>query len=195
MLADVFTYLLQALAYQGIFVVAWVAIALTHILSSRYNRLFGGVLEYRSDRIPAFNPCGLGAWFLAAALGRVSEPRGLLLQLDDYRRRYAQYRSDPDLQALHAALPFIVVWDDHELHNDWDTSVFTDEPGRFEAASRAWFEYQPVWPTDGTRIHRSFRWGRLGELFVLDSRQHRTPSIGVSQVPPTFHAQIVPDVL
>jgi purine-cytosine permease-like protein len=69
MLADVFTWLLQALAYQGIFVVAWVAIALTHILSSRYDRLFGGAVEYRSDRIPAFNPCGLAAWFVGAAVG------------------------------------------------------------------------------------------------------------------------------
>jgi len=69
MLADVFAYLLQALAYQGIFVVAWVAIALTHILSSRYDRLFGGVVEVRGDRIPAFNPCGLAAWFAGAAIG------------------------------------------------------------------------------------------------------------------------------
>lgn len=76
MLADVFAYLLQSLAYQGIFVVAWVAIALTHILSSRYDRLFGGVVEYRSDRIPAFNPCGLAAWFGAAAIGLVLQQMG-----------------------------------------------------------------------------------------------------------------------
>jgi hypothetical protein len=76
MLADVFAYLLQSLAYQGIFVVAWVAIALTHILSSRYDSLFGGVVEYRSDRIPAFNPCGLAAWFSAAAIGLVLQQMG-----------------------------------------------------------------------------------------------------------------------
>lgn len=69
MLANVFHYILQALAYQGIFVVAWVGIALSHILSGTYNRLFGATIEYRADRIPAFNPCGLVAWFGATALG------------------------------------------------------------------------------------------------------------------------------
>ncbi|MBN8944076.1 MAG: allantoin permease [Rhizobiales bacterium] len=71
MLANVFHYILQALAYQGIFVVAWVGIALTHILSGKYDRLFGAAIEYRADRVPAFNPCGLIAWFGATALGVV----------------------------------------------------------------------------------------------------------------------------
>lgn len=69
MLADVFSYLLQALAYQGIFVVAWVAVALAHIFSDRYERLAGGTIEYRSSHVPAFNPCGLVAWFGATAIG------------------------------------------------------------------------------------------------------------------------------
>ncbi|MGO4834242.1 allantoin permease, partial [Rhizobiaceae sp. 2RAB30] len=69
MLADVFSYLLQALAYQGIFVVAWVAVAMAHILSDRYDRLAGGSLEYRSGYVPSFNPLGLTAWFAAAAIG------------------------------------------------------------------------------------------------------------------------------
>lgn len=69
MLADVFSYLLQALAYQGIFVVAWVAIALAHIFSDRYQRLAGDTIEYRSSHVPAFNPLGLTAWFVAAATG------------------------------------------------------------------------------------------------------------------------------
>ncbi|KAB2674733.1 purine-cytosine permease family protein [Brucella tritici] len=69
MLADVFAYLLQALAYQGIFVVAWVAVAMAHILSDRYDRLSGGTVEYRSEQVPALNPLGLTAWFGAAAIG------------------------------------------------------------------------------------------------------------------------------
>ena len=69
MLADVFAYLLQALAYQGIFVVAWVAVAMAHIMSDRYDRLAGGAVEYRSAFVPAFNPLGLVAWFGAAAIG------------------------------------------------------------------------------------------------------------------------------
>jgi purine-cytosine permease-like protein len=67
MLADVFSYILQALAYQGIFVVAWVAIALGHILMARDDQ----PAEHRSDRVPAFNPSGLIAWFAAAAVGIV----------------------------------------------------------------------------------------------------------------------------
>ncbi len=67
MRADVFAYILQALAYQGVFVTAWVAIALTHILSPAYGRLFGERIEL--ERVPAFNPCGLAAWFGGAGLG------------------------------------------------------------------------------------------------------------------------------
>ena len=51
MMADVFAYLLQALAYQGIFVVAWVAVAVAHILSDRYDQLSGGTIEYRSSHV------------------------------------------------------------------------------------------------------------------------------------------------
>ncbi|MGE8067995.1 purine-cytosine permease family protein [Pseudomonas sp. NPDC089569] len=66
---NVFEYILQALAYQSIFIVAWVAIALAHIFSPRYNQLFQDRIEYQVDRVSAFNPCGLGAWFFAAAAG------------------------------------------------------------------------------------------------------------------------------
>jgi len=97
--------------------------------------------------------------------------------LDQYRTKYRHYRSDPDLRAAHAAHPWAIVWDDHELHNDWDRTVLSEDPARFTAASRAWFEYQPVWPVDGTRIHRSFRWGRLGVIFMLDSRQYRDAAV------------------
>ncbi len=69
MLADVFAYLLQALAYQGIFVVAWVAVAMAHILGDRYSRFVSDVIEYRASHVPTFNPLGLAAWFCGAALG------------------------------------------------------------------------------------------------------------------------------
>lgn len=66
---NVFEYILQALAYQSIFIVAWVAIALAHIFSPKYTQLFEGKIEYELERVSALNPCGLGAWFLAAGLG------------------------------------------------------------------------------------------------------------------------------
>jgi hypothetical protein len=69
MLTNVFSFILQALAYQGIFVVAWVAIAVTHILSPHYGEIFGAQIEYRRERVVAFNPCGLIAWLASSAIG------------------------------------------------------------------------------------------------------------------------------
>ncbi len=71
MLVDVFAYLLQALAYQGVFVVAWVAIALTHILHPRRVQIFDEVPEIRSAKLPAFDASGLVAWLVAAIVGIV----------------------------------------------------------------------------------------------------------------------------
>jgi hypothetical protein len=71
MLMNVFDYILQALAYQGIFVVAWVAIALAHIFSPKYDQLFNGHVECDPERVTSFNPCGLIAWFSGAGLGIV----------------------------------------------------------------------------------------------------------------------------
>ena len=72
MMADVFSYILQALAYQGVFVVAWVGIALSHILSKTYKERFSGHVELDNAYIPAFNPCGLIAWVGAAVIGIVT---------------------------------------------------------------------------------------------------------------------------
>lgn len=69
MLANVFSYLLQALAYQGIFVVAWVAVAMAHIMIDRYSTLVGNEIEYRASHVPSFNPLGIASWFIAAAVG------------------------------------------------------------------------------------------------------------------------------
>ncbi|MFC3282531.1 purine-cytosine permease family protein [Litchfieldella rifensis] len=71
MMADVFSYILQALAYQGVFVVAWVGVALAHILSRTYQQRFNGHVELDNAYIPAYNPCGLIAWCLATAVGMV----------------------------------------------------------------------------------------------------------------------------
>ena len=95
--------------------------------------------------------------------------------LDSYRAKYRLYRSDPDLRAAHAAHPFAPIWDDHEVANDYNRTTLIDEPDRAAAAYRAWFEYQPVMRTDGDRIHRGARWGRLVDLALLDTRQYRDP--------------------
>jgi alkaline phosphatase D len=98
--------------------------------------------------------------------------------LERYRQRYRLYRSDPDLQAAHAAHPFVVTWDDHEVANDHTRRYLADHPDRAAAAHQAWFEYMPVWPISGTRIHRELRWGDLADLFVLDARQYRDEPLG-----------------
>lgn len=71
MLADVFAYILQALAYQGIFVVAWVAIALTHIRSRTYEQIVGAEPLYHRSQVPAVNAGGLAAWLIGSAVGLI----------------------------------------------------------------------------------------------------------------------------
>ncbi len=66
---DVFSYILAALNYQGIFVTAWVGIAVTHVLSGSYRRMFGDRVYYHFHDVPRFNPAGLTAWFVAAGTG------------------------------------------------------------------------------------------------------------------------------
>lgn len=101
-----------------------------------------------------------------------SDPIGEAQTYEQYRDKYRLYRSDPDLQDAHAAHPMVVTWDDHEVMNDYYGG---SAPARQSAAYRAWFEHMPVFPVDGqaNRIHRSLPWGRLADLFVLDTRQHR----------------------
>jgi alkaline phosphatase D len=106
--------------------------------------------------------------------------------LDGYRARYALYRSDPLLQAAHAACPWIVIWDDHEVDNDYAGPQASDlAPGfaaRRAAAYRAWWEHMPVPPAlrpragDGSLvIHGALDWGRLARLQWADGRQYRDP--------------------
>jgi alkaline phosphatase D len=104
--------------------------------------------------------------------------------LDAYRNRYGQYKGDPALQAAHAACPWIVTWDDHEVENNYAGLVpeipaeAPDFPARRAAAYQAWWEHQPVRLPQPTgpdlKIYRSFDWGRLARFHVLDGRQYRS---------------------
>lgn len=98
--------------------------------------------------------------------------------LDGYRAKYRLYRSDPDLRAAHAAHAFVTVWDDHEFQDDWNRLTILEEPTRAQEAFQAWFEYQPVWPIQGSQIYRSAEWGKLVDLSMLDTRQYRDPQPG-----------------
>lgn len=105
--------------------------------------------------------------------------------IDDYRRRYALYKSDPDLQAAHAATAFVMSYDDHEVDNNWAADIDQDgTPPEFfllrrAAAMQAWYENLPVrrsqLPVGGRlKMFRRLDYGNLLRIHVLDTRQYRT---------------------
>ncbi len=117
----------------------------------------------------------------AAKLGRTLPANNdkEIIKLDDYRKRYALYRKDKDLQALHHRHPFIVIWDDHELANDaWREGAENHQPNegsfldRKLAALQAYFEWMPIRPIDDQyiKIYRQFDFGNLVQLTMLDTR-------------------------
>ena len=105
--------------------------------------------------------------------------------LAQYRSRHALYKTDPDLQAAHAACPWLVMWDDHEVDNDYagDHSQDGDPPevflARRAAAYQAYYEHMPLWSSAapagaGATLYRRTGFGDLLELFVVDGRQYRS---------------------
>ncbi|WP_063735654.1 alkaline phosphatase D family protein [Streptomyces sp. RTd22] len=107
------------------------------------------------------------------------------MTLGDYRLRYALYKTDPDLQAAHAAFPWFVTWDDHETENNYagDVDDNNDPPEEFlirrAAAYRAYWENMPLrmpQRPDGPdmRLYRRFHYGRLAQFDILDTRQYRS---------------------
>lgn len=115
-----------------------------------------------------------------------------LYTLDDYRRRYAQYKTDPDLQAAHAASPWFVSFDDHEVDNNWAGDQ--DQDGtpselfllRRALAFQAYYENMPLrhtaFPREGRmQMFRRARYGTLMDLHLLDTRQYRSPQIDMAE--------------
>lgn len=120
---------------------------------------------------------------------------GWVRTLDDYRARYALHKSDADLRAMHAACPWLLTWDDHEVQNDYAAlhegtgvplvGTVEDFAARRAAAYQAWYEHMPVRAsvlTQGLagmargaelRIYQQLRYGRLATLYLLDGRQYR----------------------
>ncbi len=115
------------------------------------------------------------------ATDRQLAPKHETLSLEDYRKRYRCYRGDKDLQAVHANLPFIAVWDDHEIANDaWIEGAEGhqinegDWHQRKQNAMRVYREYMPIRDpmagADSLRIYRQFDIGNLASLIMLDTR-------------------------
>lgn len=114
-------------------------------------------------------------------LMRIPEPMHETITLSDYRTRHAQHKRDPQLQAAHARAPWICVYDDHEIcNNPWRDGAENHNPGegdwltRKTAAIKVWREWMPVRdPAPGgdiDDIYRSFRFGDVAELMMLETR-------------------------
>ncbi|UBI06945.1 alkaline phosphatase D family protein [Corynebacterium falsenii] len=114
---------------------------------------------------------------------RDHEPANEIVSLADYRQRYALHHTDPDVQAGHAACPWIVTWDDHEVANDaWSGGAENHSPeegdftARRNAAMQAYTEWLPIRATpvsQGGHIYRNLGFGNLLELNMLDLRTYR----------------------
>lgn len=112
------------------------------------------------------------------------------VSLENYRQRHAQYKSDPDLQAAHAVAPWLVIWDDHEVDNNWadeipensDPAQLNDTPEHFRqrrtAAFKAYYENMPLRASSvpagaDMKIYRTVQWGQLANFHMMDTRQYR----------------------
>ncbi|WP_055634420.1 alkaline phosphatase D family protein, partial [Streptomyces griseoruber] len=117
---------------------------------------------------------------------RRHEGTGQPVTLAQYRARHEQYNTDPDLQAMRAAAPFVVVFDDHEVEQDWAGDVANDPVAwptakflaRRAAAFQAFYEHMPIRTAQkpsgpDVRMYRSLDFGTLARLHVLDTRQYR----------------------
>jgi alkaline phosphatase D len=108
-----------------------------------------------------------------------------IVTLADYRNRHALYKTDPNLQAAHAAFPWIVTWDDHEVDNNYANLIPEDDQSRQAFVARranayqAYYEHMPLRQSSlpqgaNMQLYRRFTYGDLAEFSVLDTRQYRT---------------------
>ena len=131
----------------------------------------------------------LGDYIYEGNRGRpdTARPQGVreMLTLDDYRSQYTLYKSDPNLQAAHAAFAWVVTTDDHELDNNYADEYAQDDqsPEQFilrrAAAYQAYYEFMPLRRTSmpsgpDMKLYRRLRFGDLVEFNVLDTRQYRS---------------------
>ena len=120
-----------------------------------------------------------------SGVARMHHPEWEITTLEDYRQRHGRYRTDLNLQAAHAACPWIVIWDDHETaNNSWFAGAENHTDGRVEgewperqgAAVQAYFEWLPVRAQSAGEeqlLYRSFKFGDLAQLTMMDLRTYR----------------------
>ena len=167
----------------------WALARLRLAIASCQNREHGFFGAYR--HLLADEPdlvIHVGDYIYEASWGNVLRPLELpeAQTLAQYRERHALYKRDPDLQNAHAMLPWMMVWDDHEVSNDYAnaTAERISAPAEFLArradAYQAYYEHMPMprrmAPSGpAMRIHTSLRIGSLATLYLLDHRQYRSP--------------------
>ncbi|MFF3891911.1 alkaline phosphatase D family protein [Streptomyces sp. NPDC001812] len=125
---------------------------------------------------------GTGEYGTRGRTVRPHAPAHEIVTLADYRVRHATYKTDPDLQALHAKAPVVAIWDDHEFANDaWSGGAENHTEGaegawaaRQAAAQQAYFEWMPVRPALAGTTYRRLRFGKLADLSLLDLRSFRS---------------------
>ena len=151
------------------------------------------VLVHLGDYLYEYGIDGYGSE-VAQQLGRLHDPVTEMVTLDDYRLRHAQYKTDPALQAAHAATSWICTWDDHEsANNSYRTGAQNHNPeenegdwsDRKQAAIQAYFEWLPMRePVSGditSAVWRSFTFGDIATVHALESRlTGRSPDISWS---------------
>ncbi|MFA3874420.1 alkaline phosphatase [Streptomyces sp. MMCC 100] len=130
---------------------------------------------------------GTGEYGTRDTVVRPHAPAHEILTLADYRTRHGRYKTDPDLQALHATAPVVAIWDDHEIANDtWSGGAENHTEGaegswaaRQSAAKRAYFEWMPVRPAIAGTTYRRLRFGKLVDLSLLDLRSFRSQQVAL----------------
>jgi alkaline phosphatase D len=130
---------------------------------------------------------GTGEYGARGTVVRQTAPTHEILTLADYRTRHGKYKTDPDLQALHAKAPVVAIWDDHEFANDtWSGGAENHTEGtegtwsaRQAAAKQAYFEWMPVRPAIAGTTYRRLRFGKLADLSLLDLRSFRSQQVKV----------------
>ncbi|MET8078388.1 alkaline phosphatase D family protein [Streptomyces sp. NPDC005303] len=130
---------------------------------------------------------GTGGYGTRDTVVRQHAPTHEILTLADYRIRHGKYKTDPDLQALHAVAPVVAIWDDHEFANDaWSGGAENHTEGtegawsaRQAAAKQAYFEWMPVRPALAGTTYRRLRFGKLADLSLLDLRSFRSQQVAV----------------
>ncbi|WP_405474242.1 alkaline phosphatase D family protein [Streptomyces canus] len=130
---------------------------------------------------------GTGEYGTRDTVVRQHAPAHEILTLADYRIRHGKYKTDPDLQTLHAVAPVVAIWDDHEFANDaWSGGAENHTEGaegawsaRQAAAKQAYFEWMPVRPAIAGTTYRRLRFGKLADLSLLDLRSFRSQQVAV----------------